>query len=111
MERDKAETSRDIGWRVNGSPSHRQSWLAAIPTIDNFAGRLSGVGTPSAEILGSGKRTPHMFAQTSWCRSAIGGNGNEASSESSTAEDQLKNEFVQRHKQRTLEWLATGENP
>ncbi|MBH3092121.1 hypothetical protein [Serratia ureilytica] len=64
MERDKAETSRDIGWRVNGSPSHRQSWLAAKPTIDNFAGRLSGVGTPSDEILGSGKRTPHVHAFT-----------------------------------------------
>jgi len=103
VERDKAETSRDIGWRVNGSPSHRQSWLTAKPTIDNFAGRLSGVGMPSAEILGSGKRTPHMhaftagseqatgigcseiFAQTSWCRSAISGNGNEACSENSTA--------------------------
>ncbi|HIE4799735.1 TPA: hypothetical protein ACXNDR_002412 [Serratia marcescens] len=81
----------------------RVSWLAIKPTIDNFAGRLSGVGTPSAEILGSGKRTPHMhaftagsekatnigcseiFAQTSWCRSAISGNGNEACSENSTA--------------------------
>lgn len=57
---------------ANGSPSHRQSWLAAKPTIDNFAGRLSGVGTPGTEILGSGKRMPHMHAFTAGSEQATG---------------------------------------
>lgn len=90
------------GWNVI-KLKLREILAGVLTAIDNFAGRLSGVGMPSAEILGSGKRTPHMhaftagseqatgigcseiFAQTSWCRSAISGNGNEACSENSTA--------------------------